>query len=361
VWFRADYLLWWTKDGPISTPLLTTGSPSATIIGGLTQPGTQVLFGQSPLDYGTTSGMRLDAGGWLDAERTWGVDGSIFFLERHAAGFGASSDANGNPVLAQPLVDPATGQEFTEVISLPGLMAGRVAISSRSRLRGWELNGLANAVRGDHFNLDLLAGFRTVTLDEDLQDVSVLTPLVSQFLTFQGAAVNPPNTVTTFDGFTAHNHFYGVQVGGLASWELGDLTLGATGKIAVGSSQELVQVSGISALITPTGTTTTAPGGVLAVPGNIGRHFHDAFAVVPELGLQVSYRVTAHLEARVGYTFLYWSDVARPGNQVNRAVAPGLIPTDPLFGSANATRPAFQFHASEYWAQGLTFGLALRF
>jgi hypothetical protein len=35
-WLRAEYLMWWTKNGTIPVPLVTTGSPTATIIGGLT-------------------------------------------------------------------------------------------------------------------------------------------------------------------------------------------------------------------------------------------------------------------------------------------------------------------------------------
>jgi hypothetical protein len=360
-WFRADYLLWWTKMAPVPTPLLTTGPAGAAIVGGLTQPGTQVLFGGSEDSYGTTSGERFSVEAWLDTERTWGLAANLFFLEQRALGFGIASNAAGSPVLAQPLINPATGQEFTELIALPGLIAGGTAITSHLRLRGWEIDGLANVVHSDRLRIDLLAGFRAADLDEDLQVASAFTPLAGDFLTFQGAAVGPGSTLTTFDAFQAHNHFYGFQLGGRAGWEGESLSVDATAKVALGGSQELVQVVGASGLTSPSGAVTSAAGGVLAVGSNSGRHFRDEFAVLPEVGLQVRWRFARHMEASFGYSFLYWSDVARPGNQVNRGVEPAQIPTDPAFSTAPGTRPTFQFHSSDYWAQGLNFGLTFRY
>jgi Putative beta barrel porin-7 (BBP7) len=40
------------------------------------------------------------------------------------------------------------------------------------------------------------------------------------------------------------------------------------------------------------GATVTTPGGLYALPGNIGHYTHDEFSVVPELGINVGYQVT---------------------------------------------------------------------
>jgi Putative beta barrel porin-7 (BBP7) len=374
-WFAADYLLWWTKKGPLPAPLVTTGSADANIIGGLTEPDTRILFGGSDQDYGTTSGMRFSAGLWLDCDRNWGVEAGYFQLERRSTGFSARSDPGSNLVLAQPLLAP-DGSEFTEIVALPQFINGGIAITTQSRLLGWEINGVANAFRTNHFNFDLLTGFRALNLDETLQVASAFSSPFDQFLNFQTQSVNSGSTLTTFDGFHAQNHFYGGQMGGRLEWSLGPLTIGALGKVALGDNQELVQVVGSSTLIVPNGaalpvtgtstsipvtSSTTVPGGVLAQTSNIGDHFRNRFAVVPELGLQVSYQITSCLEAHVGYSVLYWSKVVRPGNQVDRTVEAGLVPTDPLFGTATGTRPAFPFHTSDYWAQGVNFGIGLRF
>jgi hypothetical protein len=360
-WFSADYLLWWTKNGPLAPVLLTTGPANADIIGGLTQPGTRILFGGAPQDYDTSNGLRLDVGFWLDDDRRWGLEGRLFLLEQRATGITAHSNAAGTPVLAQPLIDPATGQEFTEVVALPGLIAGGVAITTHSRLQGWDIDGLANAFRTDRFSLDLLAGVRAVKLDEDLQVATAFAPLTTDLLTFRGATVNAPSSLATIDSYQAQNKFYGFELGGRLEWTGGDLTVSALGKIALGGTQELLRVLGESALLTPGAATVTAPGGVLAVGPTVGRHFQDEFAVLPEVSLELRYRLSRHLEAHFGYTFLYWSSVARPGSQVSRAVAAGLVPTDPNFGAATGTLSAFQIHSSDYWAQGLDFGLELHF
>jgi hypothetical protein len=358
-WIRADYLLWWTHSGPMP-PLLTTGPASATIVGGLTQPGTQVLFGGSQ-DFGTTSGLKLDIGWWLDSGQHCGLQFGYFWLERQSTGLTAASNASGSPVLAQPLVNPTTGQDFTELIALPGLISGSTAITTHSRLQGWELNGLLKSEPVGSMRFELLAGFRAASLDESLQMASAFAPLAGRFLTFDGQPISPPSSLATFDSFQAQTHFYGPQVGGRVEWASGRLSVAALGKLALGDSQELVRIVGASSLLTPGVTTITVPGGVLAQTTNIGGHFRHDFAVMPEAELQIGCQVSRYIEVHVGYTFLYWSSVVRPGDQVTRIVSPTLIPTDPAFSRAPATQPAFLFHGTGYWAQGLTFGVEVRF
>src|SRR5262249_2719607 len=64
IWGRADFLLWWIKDGPAPPPLLTTGPPNPTSAAVLGQPGTTVIFGERPIDYGTFSGGLWSVGAW---------------------------------------------------------------------------------------------------------------------------------------------------------------------------------------------------------------------------------------------------------------------------------------------------------
>jgi hypothetical protein len=64
-----------------------------------------------------------------------------------------------------------------------------------------------------------------------------------------------------------------------------------------------------------------------------------------------------------GYTFLYASNVIRASQQINRNINSAQAPAitgnlPPLTGLA---QPAFRFNASDFWAQGLDVGLALRF
>ena len=95
---------------------------------------------------------------------------------------------------------------------------------------------------------------------------------------------------------------------------------------------------------------------------NSGRFTRDAFAVVPEAQVQLGYQLTGQLRAFVGYNFLYVSEVVRPGDQIDRVVdirqVPLLTPTPALVASS---RPAVPFHMTDYWAQGVTFGMAFRY
>ena len=64
---------------------------------------------------------------------------------------------------------------------------------------------------------------------------------------------------------------------------------------------------------------------------------------------------------RLGYTFLYLSNVLRPGNQISRVASPTLVPTDASYGMGGPNLPGNQFHMSSYWAQGVNFGTEYRF
>ena len=243
-------------------------------------------------------------------------------------------------------------------------MTGSLAIASSTRLWGWEVNGAANLVRSRNINADLIAGFRSLGLRETLnfgEDIRNLG--ATGGVSFDGVTVPAPNSVSTYDTFGTDNRFYGGQIGGRVEWTDGRFIVGATAKVALGVSQELVDINGGTALLGPTGgVIATQRGGVYAVSSNIGRYFHDDFAVVPEAGLNVGVRLTDWLTVRVGYTFLYWSSVERPGNAIDPSINPHLVPTDATFGTPGGpARPAFAFHTTDYWAQGVNFGVELRY
>jgi hypothetical protein len=77
---------------------------------------------------------------------------------------------------------------------------------------------------------------------------------------------------------------------------------------------------------------------------------------VPEVGLTVGYQCTDHWRVFGGYNFLYWSSVARAGEQIDPRVNAfsTLIPGSPRV-------PAFPFHSEDFWAQGLTLGVEYRY
>jgi hypothetical protein len=360
-WLRSEYLAWWTKDAPLPAPLVTVGSASDAIPGALGQPGTQVLYGGDNVGMGTANGWRLDLGMWLDTEQRFGLQAGFFVLERQASGFGAFSDYNGNPVVARPVIIAGGGGESSYVDSLPGSLAGGVVVNNTSQFFGYDLNGLFKIIQTDHFRFDGIVGFRYLNLTESLELDDQLAPLTSGALTFLGQPVDTSSTMVDFDRFETTNNFYGGQLGTRMEWTWGRWSLDLTSKLALGTTQEKAIVSGGTTVYPASGPGTSATGGILATTANIGEYYQSPFAVVPELDLNLAYAITPHLSARIGYSFIYWSNVLRPGDQVNRVVSPNLIPSDVSYGQAGPNQPQYQFNTTSYWAQGLNVGLDFHF
>jgi Putative beta barrel porin-7 (BBP7) len=368
----AESLYWWIKSPPISAPLVTLASPADTAAvaalqpvaaGALTEPGTQILIGARPVNLDAFNGMRLSAGWTLDDAGRWSIEGSYFVLERRQSFFAPGASPDGSTIFARPIFNNVNGSEIAEIDAIPGFFTGTTNVSTSSRLYGWELNTSFNAVRESGFRWDLLGGVRVLDLNEGLAIRDNMTQLVPGVLTFLGAALPNGASLTDLDSFGAANHFWGPQIGSRFEWQSDQFRLEVLTKLAMGVTEQLVTINGATSMVGPGGVLlASAPGGVLALPTNIGRHVRDEFTVVPEVGLNFGYRVTPQIELRVGYTFLYWSSVARPGNQIDRSVNTSLVPSDPFYGNGGGqNRPAENVTGSSFWAQGINAGLLFEF
>jgi hypothetical protein len=360
-WLRADYLVWWVSKGPTGGPLITTGALTDPVPGGLGNPSTAVVFGDAPMNFGNFSGMRLSAG--LPLGSMLSVEGTYFLLERGSVHYGIDSDATGNPLIARPAISADTGGPISYVASLPGLQSGTLAVDAHTRLQGGEVNLAGNVLNATTVRFDVLGGVRALDLAESMQIYEGLSPLTNGILTFNGVGVAPPSTVSLFDSFRTANHFYGGQIGGRLDWQRDGLVVTAVAKLALGVTQQTVTIDGASTLLTPGAAPVVAAGGILAQPTNIGRHNRTAFSVVPEAGLEAGYQIRPWLRATIGFTFLYWNSVARPGSQIDHTVSFAQVPTDPAFGSGSpATHPALpSVRDTDFWAQGINFGLTFRY
>jgi Putative beta barrel porin-7 (BBP7) len=368
-WVNTDYLLWRVKNGPVSTPLVTaSNSLTDQPPGALNQPGTRILYGDRPIDYGTFSGFRIGAG--VELASGLALEGGYFFLERRTAGFRASSDSSGAPLLAHPFFNTGIGSQDALLISNPdpatGIFAGTTAIHSHTRLQSWELNLAALGYGSESLRFKALAGFRTLSLDEDLTIQDQLNPLADGVLTYLGVGIPAGSTLGNVDRFQTGNRFYGGQIGGQLQWQQGRFSADLQAKIALGVNQQTVIIDGSSFVsipgVGPGAGFASAPGGLFAQGSNIGRHSRNTFAVVPEGGLNIGYNITPRIKATVGYTFVYWSRVVRPGAQIDPSVNQTVIPTHQNFGlNAPDGRPAFNFRETDFWAQGVNFGLEFKF
>ena len=360
VWLSADYLLLWIKDGPLHTPLITTGSQ--TTLGVLGNSDTSVVFGDKDIDYHALSGLRLTGGFWFGRDACWGLEASGFFTEHKVENFSVASATDGTPVLARPVIDARTGLETAELISAPNIVSGNMSVHSSSDLYGWELNLINRLSKSRETRFELLAGVKSVSLEESLNMVQNSTLSSQATAGFVGGVVVPPGTLHIQDQFQNRNDSYGPQIGARAELGGGSFFVNFSAKVALGVSHETSNIFGTTSNIAAGTSTVTAAGGLLALTPNGGHSTNDEFAVVPEFNLNVGYKITPLWRIYVGYNFLYWSDVARPGDQINRTINPAFVPTSQLFGTTTIPfQPVHEFRNTDFWAQGMNFGMELRY
>ncbi len=356
IWGRSEYLLWWVKNAQLPVPLVTTGDPNVGFplvnsAGAIGQPGTRVLFGGSDASFGAFSGMRFTLGGWLNRDHVVGIEGSGFLLERRTNQFAAGSDALGNPPLYLPAFNVQAGAERAVAIADPlRQFSGDVFVTSSLQLWGAEFNGVLNVWRRPGLEVTLLAGFRYADLTESLN----IHNTTNDLLFF--------NTTVLNDQFGTRNQFYGGQVGGRVSWKRDRLSMDVTGKVALGTTHQVVSIQGD---ITQSGpgafAAGTFRGGLYTQPTNIGRRTANEFTVLPAVELKLGYQITPRLRASAGYEFMYWNQVVRPGNQIDRNINQSQ---SPIFGGGalvGQASPTPLFNRTDFWAHGVNFGLEFRY
>jgi hypothetical protein len=360
VFIKLEYLHWWFRAAD-TPPLVSTGPQASS--GVLGQPGAGVLFGGDDISLHEHLGARVTVGTWFSTEEYCGLEVGYFFLATRRRNFDAVSA--GDPLLARPFFNVLTGaNDAAPIASLadpadPALvpLAGAVHVDLSSRLWGFDVNGLHNVCRGRGGRLDILCGFRHLSLDEGINVLEGLAvPLDAPLLN--------GTQFTILDRFSTLNTFYGLQAGARAEVRSGRWTAGASGKLAVGWTHEFVDVFGITTIRTqnevfPFPGGSVFPGGILALPTNNGWRDQHRLTVVPELSVRVTYDIRDHFTVTLGYNFLFWSSVARPGDQIDPAVNPNqFAPTTVIAGPPS---PVPLLRDTSFWAHGLTAGLEIRY
>lgn len=349
VWASAEYLAWWHKDSPAPAVLVTTGGNTAT----LGTPGTRALFGGNDIDFDAVSGLRASFG-IAGVAQHFGLEATVFGTQEQTVRL---TSGGSNPVVGRPVINALTGLESVQLVSAPGAFSGRVDISSSSQFYGGEANGVASLHCGEFLSFDLLGGFRYLALKEDLQINQQTQVLGGGVGGFGPNVLQPASSAMLSDTFRTSNQFFGGQIGGQLEYRRCNFFVTWVGKLAVGSTTQIADLNGVT-----TSGAGTNPGGLLVLPTNGGHHLQNRFSFVPEGALTVGVQLTQGLRIYVGYNFIYWDDVVRPGALINRQVNPALVPTSPTFGAGTGpAQPTFIFRRSDYWAQGINVGLALRF
>jgi opacity protein-like surface antigen len=337
----------WFKKSPTPVPIITDSYADA--------PDVNVLLGGGSVDTNPNAGFRLTGTYRIDSRM--GVELTGFYVPSRSTSSSVSSTGQpGSIDLLLPFYDVTIDQENVTEISFWPEYRGSAQATLSNNLGGGELNLTWTMPPGDTWRVDLLGGFRFLQLRESYT-ITTSSPY------------NPPNPVdiwNTTDSFDARNRFYGLQVGARAAYDRGPWTGSVTGKVALGSMQQRVSVNGFLETndYNGYGATQIFPGGYFALPTNSGDHSRNTFAVVPEIGLNVGYRLTPQATVYLGYSFLYASSVVRPGEQINRNINPTQTVSygnDPPVTPTGPAQPTFGFHTTDFWAQTVSIGLAYRF
>ena len=326
-WYgNAEFLFWWI-EGQEAPPLLVdnTGMGASPLVGG-----------ELDFDNSERTGAKLTVGKWLDSWNDIGLEGTYFFLGQRSPQYATIQTGNN---LAIPFVNADTGAPALFDLGQDGSTS---QFDLFSRIYGGEATVRYQWCRGCWGHFDLLAGFRYWHMDEGL---SITTQ----------ANMGGGNIATIRDVFGTDNSFYGGQIGLSGEVHLTKrIFLGLTGKVALGSTSQTVDIAGNSTLVTPMGT-TNFDGGIFAQPSNSGSYRQNAFTVMPEVNIRLGARVTDNIRVAGGYTFLWISNIVRVGEQIDPTLSPAQI-----LGNVG-TGPRALLTDTGFWMHGITGELEFRF
>jgi hypothetical protein len=306
--------------------------------------------------------MRATLGWAFDDSQTSGIEATYLFLgtRTHSASYTNLSGLPGR-VLGRPFVNALTGREDVIPFAYPGVGDGLATVSTANRVTGWELGAVANLYAGPRARLNVTAGYRYFMVNEGLR----VEQTTSRFPLPTGS---PEIVSMSADQFDAHNRFHGGQIGLNADFCRGPLFVQIVGKVAVGETIEVANVSGQTTIATggnPLPLIQTYNAGVLGLPTNSGRVTHSGFAVLPEAQLKIGCKLGDNGRFYVGYNFLFLSDTIRPGDQVDRTLSPNQIPVLPAQPSTSAVltpeRPQIVLSRADFWVQGLLIGMEWKY
>jgi hypothetical protein len=345
----ADYLAWYIT--PMNTPGLIQTVPTAltpaTNGGTLPAGSTRQFFpDRRDLRLGRFDGARATVGvGYND----WGLEATGYYLDRNTRSEALFN--SGTPfAIGQPYVSAATGTSNVLFSSLAGQYSGGTAVTAASRQWGLEAN-----VRIPWYALftdwtDLLLGFRYADLDEGLS-------VSSQAFFPDGSTFSVSDTIKT------RNRFYGPQIGlhgRIGACDRG-FGLEVLTKLAMGGVEQTVNLNGSNTFTVPGQGSDTQAGGLYARGTNFGTFRRGHFAVMPELNVNLTYNFNPRAQVYAGYSLMWLSSVARPGEQIDLVVNEGAVRFIANGTQANVARPTFGWRANELWTQGVNFGVKFQY
>jgi hypothetical protein len=359
-WVQIDYLNWYQQGMYVPQLVTTRNSASGR---GVFSENSSLL--EDRLVKDSFDGGRIRFGWWFANNPSLGLE--LEYLGTGKNEFNFSQRSNGTPFLARPFYDVVNNRESSELVASPGVISGLVSVNAFSELQGGAVrfrkalccgsdcvySCLSGGTVPTQSRIDATLGWRTLELREGLT--------INEDLT--GTLSGNEGTFLIQDSFKTRNMFNGAELGFMWQGRRGYWTLDTLLRTSLGVNRQEVTIAGFTDA-TPAATGTALPrssGGLLTQPSNIGTYVRDQFSVLSELGATLGYQLTSHTRLTAGYTFIYWSNVVRPGEQVDTDVNINFLPERTSDTVAGLQRPALPtVRTTDYFIQGLNLGAEYR-
>lgn len=352
---NLEYNMWWTKGRTI--PPLVTTSPAGTAQAATgVLPAATILFGDEPVGRDIGNGGTIAFGKWLDREQTTAIGAKFRAFRADDGAFSGSSDGLSN--LAVPFFDSLLVQENSYLVGftpdgVTAASSGTITVDDRLDLLSTEVYGQFVILNEGGARVDMVGGYHTMRLDNSLFLETNLTSLDNTFISPVGT------NIITQDTFEGRNEFHGGNLGFLTSLYFDRWFFTASGKMSVGNMRQTILIDGNSVITTPGPSVDVRDEGLFALGTNQGAYSRDRIAYIPEANLKLGYYVRPNIAVTMGYNFMYISNVVLGGDQIDRNLNLSQTGGGVLVGPA--TPQFLGFRETDFWAQGVNFGLEVTF
>lgn len=340
MWIQAETLLWFPQAR--SAPPLAVVAPAGDVPF-LTTPGISTIgdeFGNN-----LSPGFRGDIGRYF-GNGNFGIGGRLWILSEDDDSFSLADDGT-NLSIGVPFLDTSGFGENAAIIALqdgnvPGFI-GSVSGESSLDMLAAEVYGRLNLGRGKEHHTDLIGGYSYFGIDDNLSLNASLTQLPGD-----------GGTTTFSDRFNTENEFHGGQIGAETILRRGRWVARSLTKVHLGNMSQTVDISG-NATTQASDISPVEPfGDGFFAGGTNGTFEQDTFTFAPEVNLKLGYRFRDHVTFTVGYSFLYWNNVALAGEQIDRNLEFDLD------GVQDRQLP-FSIKDKGFFVQGIDLGTTIEF
>lgn len=343
-WIRAEAMMMFHAERQ-SPPLVTSADPGIFPV----LPAATIEFGDD-LDGGLSGGIRADIGRYLTDH--FGVGGRILWVGENGDDYFASADQNdvtarslGRPYYFVPTINPGTAVEDSVIIAQQGLFSGFVQAEYATDL--WMADGYARMTfcRNKASRLEFIAGYTYAELDDM---ISIMSD--------RGDTNDGTLRRETFRSlFDTENVFTGGQLGFESLITRGRWSARALTKVHLGNMEQTVRKIGSTTTTLGNGTTlVSVSNSSILIDEEQGTETQDVFTFIPEMNFTIGYRFRDHVSFTLGYTFLYFDNVAMAGDQIDRNA-------DTTNLGADVIPVSYDIIEGNHWVQGISLGASVDF